>query len=358
MDCLMKRSVLFAALAAVSCVASAENYQAVIYAPPAGFTSMTVLGGAENGLVSGYGIPNGELPDTNFYHALYMTPQGVKDMHPAGFDHSVISESWGATYHCGSATSEALGNRAFFWIGGGAGVNLHPAGAEYTGSSASGGGGQQQVGVVEGSFFCVQCNHDTQSFHAGMWSRTAASFSRLHATNHETTRAVATDGQRQAGGGLNMSTGFSNALLWNGPNSMAVNLHPQFYEESYLNTIQGSTQGGYVRFTGQNQKAALWTSTAASMVVIHPAGFNSSKVNFLRNGLQVGEGIPTNPGNRIQAIAWHGTAGSWINLHSKLPAAFLYWSSAATGIDSVGNIRGYITNPGETISRAVIWKRI
>lgn len=359
MDCSLKRSACLLAVAGTAVMVKAENYQAVIYGVPAGFNSMVVNGGGENGLVSGYGNPSGEEPNSNVYRAVYMTMQGVKDMHPAGdYYHSIITESWGATYHAGSATSETLGNRAFFWIGGGPGVNIHPAGMEYTGSSCSGGGGQQQVGVVEGSFFCSACGHSTNIFHAGMWSRTAASFSRLHATGHNLTRASATDGQRQAGSGRNESTGESNALLWNGPNSFAVNLHPSSYKSSDCATIQGSKQGGWVRTNANQKRAALWTSSALSFIDLTPIGFDDAEVNFLRNGLQVGEGIPANPGTRTQALAWHGTAGSWINLHARLPMQFLYWHSKATGIDSVGNIRGYITNPQGTISRPVIWKRI
>jgi hypothetical protein len=350
-----KRSNLLVVMVAAVAMSSAENYQAVVYGYPAGFNSMFVKGGGEDGLVSGYGPPSSQ---PGIEHAVYMTPQGARDMHPAGnFSKSYIFGSWGATYHVGAAfyTSD-VNYKAFFWIGGGAGINLHPAGDEYDGSQAMGGGGQLQAGFVTGEFFCSGCGQTISGNHAGMWSRTAASFSRLHAVNHRNTQALATDGQRQAGVGSDVTTNHVNGLLWNGPNSTAVNLHPAGYAESWINTIQGSKQGGWVSAElNGNTHAALWTSSAASMIDLNPSAFVSSEVSFLRNGLQVGTGSTE---SRSQAVAWHGAAGTWINLHARLPAQFLYWNSFAKYIDSQGNIVGYITDQLGFVARPVIWKRI
>lgn len=353
----MKRSprvLILLAMAATTAAALAENYQPIIYAPPFGYDAMTVTGAGGNGMVSGYASVSGGQAE-----AIYMTQQGTRQMHPSGHFRSHILDSWGNTYHCGSAASVDLAPKAQFWVGGGAPVPLHPSGAEYTGSQAEGGGGQLQVGWVSGTFPCAGCGHASDGTHAAMWSRTASSFSRLHSPNHTNVRATATDGVRQVGFGINMSGSRTNALLWNGPNSVAVNLHPAGYDESALEAISGNQQGGLVKVGIESEKAALWTNTAVSMVVLHPSGWRSSRVNAIRNGLQVGEGHPAYDGYlRLQAVAWHGSFASWINLHSRLPAPYVFWHSTATDIDEQGNIVGYVYNGDTGVRRPVIWKRI
>jgi hypothetical protein len=346
---------ILAAVAALLAVgaASAETYTAQIYSVPAGYARMNVAGAGDNGLMSG-----------SFYtvsgpsQAGYRTATGYKLMHPAGWNRSEILDSWGSTYHCGFGVMTAGGNsRALFWVGGGTAVDIHPAGAEYESSQAVGGGGQQQVGTVFGQIDCENCAiFGTQ--HAGMWSRTAASFRRLHSHTHQSTMALGTDGVRQVGLGVHRSDGSVNALLWNGPDSYAVNIRPSMSTQSVANSIWGNQQGGYYvsPATSGNRHAMVWANTAVSALDVNPnATFNNSQIEAVRNGLQVGYGRPITQPTRYQAIAWHGTSGSWINLHAKLPAPFNTWYSFAEGIDNFGNVIGYIANPDGDDSRPVIW---
>jgi hypothetical protein len=342
-------------ITAASSSVFAESYTAKVFGVPGGFDSMEAVGQGDNGMMSGFVDNAGEAM------AAYLMPTGAfKNMHPSGWFNSQILDSWGSTYHCGvgKLTSNG-GDHALFWVGGGAAVDINPTGAEYTGSIAYGGGGQLQVGMVEGSFFCPQCGF-TVLDHAGMWSRTAASFARLHAPNHDVCVARATDGVRQVGDGFNATAGQTQALMWNGPNSTAVNMHPTGYTGSLLYSIWGNQQGGIIMGdpTGHEEHAALWTNTPASVVDLNPnSTFIMSKVNAVRNGLQVGSANPISNPNRFQAIAWHGVAGTWINLHARLPYPFTLWRSSAEGIDNLGNITGYVWNTTTGERRPVLWLR-
>lgn len=332
--------------------AHAETYTAFIYGAPSGFNQMFVFGAGDNRLMSGYVSSSG-----SGRQAGYLTDKGFRNMHPAGWFRSSIADSWGSTYHCGQGqSSSGAANHALFWLGGGAAVDLHPSGSEYLASEARGGGGQLQAGSVIMDQVCNDCGFLSTS-HAGVWSRTAASFSRLHSTTHVNTIANATDGVNQAGYGTNMADQSRNALLWFGPKSFSRNIRPSGSTESVANSIWGNQQGGYFVGVGTAAKrhAVIWASTAASAVDIHPAVFEHSHVNAVRDGLQVGYGNPLSTPSRNQAIAWHGNAATWINLHARLPAPFNLWSSRAEGIDNQGNVVGYITS-GQDI-RPVIWIR-
>jgi hypothetical protein len=355
----MRRSTLrFLAAAALGLAggsALAETYTAQIYAVPAGYALMYVFGGGDNKMMSGY-VQTASGPP----QAAYRTSTGTKIMHPTGWYASHINDSWGSTYHCGSGSlTPVSSDHALFWLGGGAAVDMHPAGAEYSWSEAVGGGGQLQAGSVQGSINCAVCGI-SMTRHAGMWSRTAASFQRLHSNTHTNTFARSTDGFRFVGGGVHRTDGSYNALIWDNSSSNARNLRPSMSTFSVANSTFSTEQGGYFvgPSTGGHGHAVLWKGTAASAVDLNPnATFSVSEVKAVRSGLQVGSATPLTTPSRTQAIAWHGTAGSWINLHSKLPAPFNLWHSYAEGIDEMGNITGFILNPAATDARPVVWVR-
>lgn len=343
-----------AAMMAVS--ASAENYVAKIYSIPPGGTSMETTGAGDNGLMSG----SLRISPTQT-QAIYRTNSGYKNLHPTGWSSSSIHDSWGGTYHCGSGRQTSNGAmHALFWVGGGSAVDIHPAGAEYDYSVAIGGGGQIQVGYVGDNIGCSQCGNPGGS-HAGMWSRTAQSFSRLHSALYRDTSANSTDGANQVGDGLHSSSFQLHALMWSGPNSSSTVLHPGGgYNRSSAFAIWGNQQAGYAQgvATGSNAHAVLWTGSAGSMQDLHPSAFNDSQINAVRSGLQVGHGRPATTPSRVQAIAWHGSPLTWINLHAKLPYPFtLQWHSTAQGIDNQGNIVGYVQNIATEEMRPVIWVR-
>jgi hypothetical protein len=349
--CLRTSFLTTAVLAAGT--SSAAEYVAKIYAVPGGFEAMFAVGGGDNGMMSGWAITGAQ--DL----AMYRTNGGFRLMHPGGWDSSRITDSWGSTYHCGfGKVGAADPTHALFWIGGGTPVDIHPtSNAGYQSSQALGGGGQLQAGYVDGSFNCNECGF-VATRHAGMWSRTSSSFSRLHAPAHELTEATSTDGVRQVGSGVNRTTMQVEALLWSGPNSIAVNLNPPGATESVLTSVWGNSQGGYFQgpMTGGRRHAATWAG-GPNVVDLNPNFyFLSSQVNAVRAGLQVGRGNAVTTPARYQAIGWANSDLSWINLHARLPYPFTLWNSSAEGIDNLGNITGYVDNGAGDV-RPVIWVR-
>jgi hypothetical protein len=353
---LFSRAAALGVSAFVTAAASAENYTAVIYNFPAGYDSFTTRGAGDNVMMSGFTTLSGVA------RAGYMTHQAFRDMHPSGYTSSAIYDSWGATYHAGYATIPGSEfQHAMFWVGGGAGVDLHPAGAEYLRSVLNCGAGQIQAGYVSGvNIPCAECGHTVEA-HAAYWSRTAASFKRIHAPGRDLAMINATDGVKFVGLGRDRIVLKTDAMYWPTATSAPVNLDPGNVLSSSANAIDGNLQGGSVQDvqgwpTGSH--AVIWSGTKQSMVDLHPAiPFRDSVVRGMRNGLQVGYAIPKTI-NRQQALAWHSNAATWINLHSRLPAAFQTWSSAAWDIDNQGNIIGYIRNPSNVYSRPVIWMRL
>jgi hypothetical protein len=353
----LKLAVLGCLAAGVSGVARAETYEAQIYGVPAGYDWMQVSGTSNTGDLNRFTMTGFAKPTSaSLPQACYLTNSGFRNMNPAGWVTSRIWDSWDNTYHVGAGSvMGAYPYRALFWIGGGPAVNLHPS--EYDSSEAFGGGGQQQVGYVEGEFMCPQCGFIPHQ-HAGVWTRTATSFKRLHATDHQFVRALGTDGIHQVGEGFNRTTGELNALLWNGPGSMAVNLHPAGYTASSASFTVGNLQGGYVKgpTTGSRPHAAIWVGSNAVTDVNPNATFSESRLVGMQMGFFIANGTPISTPTRTQAFAyWGNTASAWINLHARLPYPFIFWNSYAKDINAWGDVIGYIEKDG--VRRPVMWVR-
>lgn len=356
----MKSQILRLSLAAVFAALvlpiSAETYTASIYAIPPGYSWFQVSGAGDNGMMTGYGVLSNNQSFPSRSQALYLTNSGFRNLTPNGWQGAMIHDSWDNTYHVGGGTiNGTYPYHILFWIGASYSYDIHPSG--YSASEGLGGGGNLQVGYVTGNFFCNQCGF-TSLKHAGMWARTASSFSRLHSTQHDFSQGMATDGIQQVGEGRHRSTLQYNALLWRGPNSYAVNLQPSGYTKSTAYGVHADHQVGAISgvTTGNKLHAVVWKNTAASMVDLNPNSvFSESEAYAVRNGVQAGAAIPLNNLNRKQAILWHGQAATWTNLHARLPSVFQLWNSFAMDIDNQGNVTGYVEKNGQR--RPVIWRR-
>lgn len=324
--------------------ASAESYSPLIYRVPSPYAWMQVEGAGDNGVMTGFF----RLPGTvDGDRAGYLTPQGFKSLHPAGFRMSRIDDSWYG-YHCGMGVNESTGClNALFWVGGEAPANLHPGG--YMHSIALGGSGQIQVGMVQGF-------DDTQ--YGAVWGRTSTSFRRLQATGYNYVVAHSTDGTQHVGQG-SATFNYYHALLWPNTSSPSVDLNPESFMMSIAMSTNGTTQGGYAHNSDNKFRACLWHGTKESYVNLHPAGYAQSVVNAVRGDVQVGYASVALGGinERQQAVAWHGTAASVVDLHALLPSDFQTWHSVATDVDNFGNIVGYVASPTWGMKRPVIWKR-
>jgi hypothetical protein len=339
-------------------LARAENYQAVVHPIPPGYRAIFGNGAGDNGMITG-----GFYREGMNRGAGYTTATGFRELHPTTYTDSWIEDSWGGTYHAGWVRLSPTSIHAFFWVGGSPqGIDLHPDDPVFESSFALGVAGQLQAGWLGGFHFCPECNTGVWQ-HAARWSRTKASMVRLHAPSNPYHNATCTDGTN-VGGWAGLDPTHAHAAVWSGNGTGAPTyLHPNNYQESRVLGISGAQQGGYTLgiLSGWAEHATIWAGTKESFKDLHPTPFIQSRIVGVRDGLQVGHGRVSN--GRDQAIAWHGSAATWINLHSRLPIQYQGMDSYATDIDNQGNIVGYIesTGPGpydHYIAQAVIWKRL
>jgi hypothetical protein len=146
-----------------------------------------------------------------------------------------------------------------------------------------------------------------------------------------------------------------HALVWQGPATMAVDLHPAgAYDDSRAASVSQGQQAGNVwgGATGGYVHAALWTGTPESFRDVNPPGYCVSTIKRVRNGLQVGSGTPCLAMGSYRALAWHGTPAA-ADLHRFLPVAFQQWNSSAEDVDASGNVVGLV-QLGDQL-RPVIW---
>jgi hypothetical protein len=349
------RGVSLMGLSLLAASSMAEDYVAKVYGSPAGYQYMQVDGAGDGGMMTGFLKTMG-----NDNHAGTFTPQGVRDLHPAGFIESEILDSWGGTYHVGNGHSPTATPHALFWVGGGPAVDLHPPGSLYVASYGMAGYGNQQAGIVSMSDHCPTPQCGAVSSSAGVWNRTAASFRRLHCSvSYSECQALSTDGLQQGGFAGTAVSHNRHAMIWTGPDTFGKDIHPSGCIYSEVRANWEGQQGGVMfgAVTGSQEHAAFWTGTAQSCVDLNPSPFLRSQVTAVRNGTQVGYGNATNTSNRDQALMWHGNAAGWVNLHFRLPAMFWTWHSYATDIDNLGNVVGYIANSNFSLRRPVIWER-
>jgi hypothetical protein len=210
-------------------------------------------------------------------------------------------------------------------------VDLHPADAWE--SCAYGSGDGQQVGVAH----VFDGDRGDWFNHAGLWSGTAESWVDLHPAQYglfEISRAYATDGGRQVG-----EAGWywhqTVASLWTGTAESWVDLHPYDFPGSYWDWscafgVCGNEVVGHI--IGAGEHAMLWTVEPYSWVDLHPpkAKFSVGSVAYdVSDGQQVGVVVFNKhyQGSKSRASLWSGTAESWVDLH---PDGYL--QSVARGV--------------------------
>ncbi len=192
-------------------------------------------------------------------------------------------------------------------------------------------------------------------------------------------------------------------MLWNGSAASVVNLNPAGFTSSQANAVLNGVQGGFgVNSSTGSQAAMIWTGTASSAVDLNPAGYYDTQVLSLGNGFQVGTGFRTgNPTTHL--LLWHGTAASTTDItpggltndllsfasgtgpyivgsagpsSNANPHAYLWsiygqstdlqatlptfyttsaWYSGANGVDSLGNVVGYVQQAGVATYGLLWW---
>jgi hypothetical protein len=253
---------------------------------------------------------------------------------------------------------------AMLWTGTAASaVDLNPTNLNgITQSAASGTDGTQQVGV--GSIYSYSTSVNTAVYigHAVLWSGSAGSAVDLNPAGFANSSATGVGGNQQVGSGSPLPAGGTNthALLWTGTAASAVDLNPTNltgFSNSQALATDGSQRVGFEFNASPNFQthALLWTGTAASAVDLNPSqlGFYSSTAEGTNGTEQVGFGYS---GDAAHALLWSGTADSAVDLNALLPLTGNFGSEAYS-IDASGNIYGVASYTGVN-AFAVEWSPV
>ena len=272
------------------------------------------------------------------------------DLNPAGqFD----SRAMGISADGGTQVGIA-GTKAYLWRGTAASaVNLNPF--FYFSSQAYGvsGDGQTQVGVGI---------PNSGRGGATLWRGTADSLVSLAPDGYGTSYALAAngDGSLQGGYGATLGGGDDHALLWRGTADSVTDINPAGYQRSQVRAISrdGSLLAGVIgRTTGEHP--ALWSGSALIATDLLPAGYISGILTGISPKGRYQAGYARNsPFDLGHAGIWQGSADSFIDLQSLLPAIFD--SSFATGVSDNGDVTGIATSVTTNGPRdvAVLWRHV
>ena len=193
----------------------------------------------------------------------------------------------------------------------------------------------------------------TGGYHASLWTGTAASWVDLHPAGATYSGAYGVSTGNQVG--YAVMGGSFRASLWSGTAAWWVDLNPAGSAMAEAYGIAGPDQVGWALVGGVG-RASLWSGTAASWVDLHPAGMEFSQLYAAFGPYQVGYVDVGGPSRVVAAGVWAGTAASWVDLHALLPTEFAY--SEATCISSDGTnyyVGGYGYNTQTGRREALLW---
>lgn len=383
----MKKHTFYSLIIFICCgsVALADSYQAIIL-PSGGYERVTAaalsLGTTAGPAIFTESPPSIVMPFRR--NALvWQTPaSSPQNIHPAECYGSYINASYGQTL--GGAVTIAdtqesqfppytrtfQYNQAAIWTGPAHDfVNLHPAG--YDQSVVTACWGNQQAGYVQTNSAADPLLLSVSN--AALWSGTAESVVNLHPDGFARSTATGIWENQQVGSGFTeqpvlpgpipppdlSQPAQERALLWHGTAESVIDLHPDAFISSRANDVWNNQQVGSASVNSDLilsvSHAVLWYGSAETCVDLHPDGFLYSEAYAVCNGQQVGSGHLDFSLNSGHALLWSGTAESVTDLHLLLPE--IYVSSSASDIDEFGNIVGTATLADGT-SHAVIWQPI
>jgi hypothetical protein len=226
-----------------------------------------------------------------------------------------------------------------------------------------------QVGEISGS-------------RAVLWRGTSASAVLLHPQGAQSSRALATDGVRQAGCAFFPGGFDSQAVEWNGTAGSWTLLHQPTWWASMALDIDGDQRVGFFRETvidpwfGPSAglgRPVLWRTGSATPVNLMPTGSHWSQgtafgvVSPTTGGAGIQVGTVALQDNSPRAVMWRGTAASMINLHDLLPAPGTSgvptegWVGSQAKAVAGGGVKTYIVGTANGISgfetRTILWIR-
>jgi hypothetical protein len=225
----------------------------------------------------------------------------------------------------------------------------------YVGSEAKGVFAGMQVGT-NGIFMPTPGGFFTE---AGYWLDSAATWTSLHPAGALTSGGEGTHIAAQVGWAqLSAGSGYQrHASLWyNSP--VMTDLNPAGAVDSIAYDIFSGVQVGSATFNpGSGPEAAKWTGSAASFVNLHPLPAISSELFGEYLGRQAGYvRLATGRGPVEHASFWEGTAASWQDLHSYLPAGYSDSRAEGVWVSNFGDIWvvGWALN-GNGFPEAKLW---
>ncbi|MEQ8768774.1 MAG: hypothetical protein RL885_33015, partial [Planctomycetota bacterium] len=231
---------------------------------------------------------------------------------------------------------------ASYWsASSGAHLDIQPSGWEY--GSVSDADGTQMVGTLRWD--------DTSTTADGaLWNAPVKSAIILTPSVAWGSSASAVDDGAQFGS-VNLGFGVVHAARWEGNAASFVDINPAGSSWSYVLGAGSGLQVGRATFQGVHH-AALWSGGAETFQDLHPVGASSSYGADTESGIQVG--IVNN-----HAAAWTGSAGSYVDLQSFLPAEYSSSIAESVTVDSFGTVEvaGRAFDSVASVWRAVVWRK-
>ena len=355
---------------------AAQTYTSRLAVPPTYAAGEFLGGGATTGTGSGSipveipGIPNAFTVNAFIYNVNTNT---YTNLHP--------DSSWSGTWALNASATQQVGygfqsgpNVALLWNGTAqSAITLDTPETDQTVATDT--NGTRQVGYA----FTRKSNGNPNAI---VWAGTAASGTIIHPTNLGLESSVATtinEAGQIAGVGEDENYLFT-ALYWASPESPAVRLRPEGFDETtsagaYQGKVFGDGSG--LPTNGRRHALILDPENPNSFTSLHPSdpsilgtyidtlqevtpdGAPGSLPLIIGNAL-----VEIDPGSgegRQHAAVWTDhTASGFVDLHAFAPEGWDF--SRASGVDAFGNIYGSVfnvdPNTGATDILPVIWSPV
>lgn len=334
----MRTRLAAAAVAALAANANAQWTYSILNPPGQAAAGIYAVG---PGMAAGFEGPFATC------HAIVWPSLGSNtaiDVTPAGATQSQITRTNG-TQHVGNTVISGV-RRASLWNGT-TFTSLHPA-SGYTLSYANDTDGTHQFGYAEDS---------GGNDHAMMWTGTAASATPLNPPGSRASRIYSTAAGRQVGDAEYPPPDLGNrkAGYWTGT-AASFTLLPvpagTVSSDAIAISPDGQSFGGQILNSAFNT-AFLWRNSGAIQIPLNPAGASISSVITMDSQFEVGY---AGYGAGDTAALWQGTAASYVNLSSFLPAN--YGNADAYGVYSTVTdvwVGGYAFNTTTSTYQAILW---
>ena len=319
-------------------------------------TSTNYAPAVANGLASPYQIGSGTVNNQSVALSWNGTAASVINLTPSGYKSADIFGISGSTL-VGEGVMSTGQTVALLWPGRvPSPININPTIGSTPAalSEALGISGSQEVGYAENS---------TGGYYAYLWSGSSNNAVDLQPTsNYVSSTANATDGTQQAGFAT-VASGYAHAMVWAGTAASAQDLNPTGYIQSFAEAVAptgvtNSAAVGYAETASGSGTAHAYAwpfvyNTTNDPISLHPGGYSNSFATGINSTNVVGYGTGTN--GLSVALLWRGfSTNNVVNLNTYLPSGAT--SAYATSIDSSGNIAGYATFSGSSLTHAILWQ--